>query len=146
MRAFCKSVVVSDLLEKLATDADRASGLDIADYLLRLPAPEPSSTVTADTQSCVSVNSEVVKPEVIVIYDTPFEDVANCDTSLTPFEIRAKVVIEWIMEHGKIFNGNSEMKNNLVKNIRLVESSLDDNEALQALSILEGVKISFGGN
>lgn len=146
MRAFCKSVVVSDLLEKLATDADRASGLDLADYLLQLPAPEPSSTVTTDTQSCVSVNNEVVKPEVIVIYDTPFEDVANCDTSLTPFEIRAKVVIEWIMEHGKIFNGNSEMKNNLVKNIRLVESSLDDNEALQALSILEGVKISFGGN
>ena len=143
---FCKSVVVSDLLEQMATMDERASGLDIADYLLQLPAPEPSSTVTTDTQSCVSVNNEVVKPEVIVIYDTPFEDVANCDTSLTPFEIRAKVVIEWIMEHGKIFNGNSEMKNNLVKNIRLVESSLDDNEALQALSILEGVKISFGGN
>ena len=110
---FCQSVKVSDLLETVATDAERASGLDLADYLLRLSAPETEP--------------------------------APASTPLTPFEIRAKVVIEWIMENGKIFNGNSEMKNNLVKNIRLVENSLDDNEALQALSILEGVKFSFCG-
>ena len=34
-----KSVVVSPLLEGIATDAEREKGLDIADYFLRYPAP-----------------------------------------------------------------------------------------------------------
>lgn len=36
---FCKLVIVSDLLEKIATESERTKGLDLADYLLRLPAP-----------------------------------------------------------------------------------------------------------
>ena len=128
---FCKSVVVSDLLEQVATDAERAKGLDIADYILRLPPPaEKLPVVATNTHESVLVNCE---------------EIATLDTTLTPFEIRAKLVIEWILEHGKIFNGNSEMKNKIVKNIKLVETSLDDNEALKALSLLESIKISFAG-
>lgn len=40
LMTFCKSVTVSDLLESIATDAERASGLDLADYLLRSAPPK----------------------------------------------------------------------------------------------------------
>lgn len=36
---FCKSVTVSDLLESIASEKERASGLDLVDYLLRQPPP-----------------------------------------------------------------------------------------------------------
>lgn len=40
---FCKSVVVDDLLEEIATIEQRKEGFDLADFLLREPAPEGSS-------------------------------------------------------------------------------------------------------
>jgi hypothetical protein len=37
LRKICRTVNVSDLLEKAATESERAAGLDLADYLVRLP-------------------------------------------------------------------------------------------------------------
>lgn len=45
-----KSVSVSPILEGIATDAERASGLDIADYLLRYPAPSHDLKAVALSQ------------------------------------------------------------------------------------------------
>ncbi|MES2521001.1 MAG: DUF6371 domain-containing protein [Bacteroidota bacterium] len=55
MKAFCKSVAVSDLLEQVATVNERASGLDLADYLLRLPALETMPAVATDTVTEITV-------------------------------------------------------------------------------------------
>ena len=37
LRKICRTVNVSDLLEKAATESERAAGLDLADYLVRFP-------------------------------------------------------------------------------------------------------------
>jgi len=50
---FCK-VSISDYLEKVATDEERVDGLDLADYLLRLPAPDTLPT---------GANNVVCKPK-----------------------------------------------------------------------------------
>jgi Domain of unknown function (DUF6371) len=158
MKAFFKSVTVDDRLQNVVnvSEFEIKEGFDIGDFLIRSAPPqfeipaiskmettdnEPASTVEptiTDNVTVQNVGEGNLSPsdcEVVAIHDTP----------LTPFEIKAKLVIEWIMEHGKIFNGNSEMKSNIIKNIGLVENSMDDNEAMQALSILEGIKFSFGG-
>ena len=161
MRAFCKSVTVSDLLEQVATVDERASGLDIADYLLRLSAPEtlpavatkpePISTVTTDAQSCAVVDNDgIVKHEVIE--EIPFwEVVANHDTPLTDLEIRAKLVAEWFTVHGSVFDGTFILDNLAIPDIRKVIvhhlKIIDKNESSSVLStkFLERVKVAFMG-
>ena len=170
MRAFYKSVTVSDLLEQVATVDERASGLDIADYLLRLSAPEtlpavatepePSSTVTTDTQICAVVeNDEIVKHDLIAIHYTPsaveeipfWEDVVNSDTPLTDLEIRAKLVAEWFTVHGSVFDGTFILDNLAIPDIRKVIvhhlQIIDKNESSSVLStkFLERVKVAFMG-
>lgn len=164
MRAFCKSVAVSDLLEQVATDAERASGLDLADYLLRLPAPaetvpvvatepEPSSTVATNTTESVAVNCEVVISDTPpAVEETPFWEVAEKpDTPLTPLEIRAKLVAEWFVTHGSVFDGTFVLDNLAIPDIQKVIvhhlKIIDKNESSSVLSVkfLERVKVAFMG-
>ena len=158
---FCKSVAVSDLLEQVATDAERASGFDCADYLLRLPAPaetvpavatepEPSSTVATDTLGSVTVNDEVVISDLIE--ESPFWEVAeNHDTPLTPLGIRAKLAAEWFVTHGSVFDGTFVLDNLAIPDIQKVIvhhlKIIDKNESSSVLSVkfLERVKVAFMG-
>ena len=59
----CK-VVVSDILERIATDEEKESGLDIADYLIRQIATSPQTIQQAPTPaSQVSPMQEVINNE-----------------------------------------------------------------------------------
>ncbi len=149
---FCKSIVVSDLLEQVATDAERASGLDLADYLLRLPAPaEALPAVATDTHESVVVeNDEVAKR--YPIEEVPFwEEIITPDTPLTPLEIRAKLVAEWFVTHGDVFDGTFVLDNLAIPDIRKVIvhhlQIIDKNESSSILStkFLERVKVAFRG-
>lgn len=150
---FCKSVAVSDLLETLANFDDRASGLDLADYLLRLPPPaETLPAVTTNTHESVTVDYEVVESDPIAKHDTPFwEDVAKDDTPLTDLEIRAKLIAEWFAVHGSIFDGTFVLDNLAIPDIRKVIvhhlQVIDKNESSSVLSVkfLERVKVAFMG-
>lgn len=60
------AVHVSDLLERMATDADREAGLDIGDYLLR--SSDGSTTATApDTSAPVNVPAMILSEAETVI-------------------------------------------------------------------------------
>ena len=53
------AVHVSDLLERMATDADREAGLDIGDYLLR-SGDEITTTATPNTSAPVNVPAMIL--------------------------------------------------------------------------------------
>ncbi len=129
---FCKSVKVSDLLEQVATDAERANGLDLADYLLRYsPAPEAKPATKPPTA-----------PETMP---------APASTPLSVEEIRAKLIIEWFLEHGKIFDGTfcmdgiaiNDIRKVIVNHIQTIENDLLS--SLSSIEFLEKIKKTFTG-
>ena len=136
MKSFCKSVVVSDLLEKIATAEDRASGLDLADYLLRLPAPAEPVPAVAE-----SVDFPLLK----------IGEPAPASTPLNSFEIRAKLISEWFATHGSVFDGVFILDNLAIPDISKVIvhhlQIIDKNESSVVLSVkfLERVKVAFMG-
>ena len=122
--------------------------------------PEPSSTVTTDTQICAVVeNDGIVKHDLIAIHYAPpaveeipfWEDVVNSDTPLTDLEIRAKLVAEWFATHGDVFDGTFILNNLAIPDIRKVIvhhlQIIDKNESSSVLStkFLERVKVAFMG-
>jgi Domain of unknown function (DUF6371) len=167
MRAFCKSVAVSDLLEQVATDEERASGLDLADYLLRLPPPqleipviskiettdnEPASTVTTDTHKSVSDNCEVLLSdncevvETDLIEEVPFlEEIPQISDD--EFKIKCEVLDWWnirldLFEEGStmVIDGIAVPDINSVfpKHVKAIHN--DNSSAVLSLKFLEKVK------
>jgi Domain of unknown function (DUF6371) len=155
IRAFCKSVAVSDLLEKVATDEERASGLDLADYLLRLPPPaetmpavtaqsEPASTVAIATHESVSDNCEVVETDPIE--EIPFwEEIPQISDD--EFKIKCEV-LDWWNKRLDLFEENSFMVidglqvpdiNSVIrKHVKAIHE--DNSSAVVSLKFLEKVK------
>jgi hypothetical protein len=160
MRAFCKSVAVSDLLEQVATDAERTSGLDLADYLLRLPAPaetlpavvtkpEPASTVEPTITDNVTVqnvgegNLSLSDCEVV---EVPFwEDIPQ----ITDDEFKIKCeVLDWWNKRLDLFEEGSTMVidgvavpniNSVIrKHVKAIQE--DNSSAVVSLKFLEKVK------
>jgi hypothetical protein len=151
MRAFCKSVAVSDLLETVATDEERVSGLDLADYLLRLPAPaetlpavatepEPASTVPTDTQSCVTVEPTIAENE-----EAPFWEAEPIPKS----EFRKNCeVLDWWNKRLDLFESGStfildgvaipDIKSVIRKHVKAIHN--DQSSAFVSLKFLEKVK------
>ena len=148
---FCKSVVVSDLLEKLATDAERASGLDLADYLLRLPAP--AETVPAvespSFQESLESDCEVVESDPIAKHDTPFwEDIPQ----ISDAEFKESVIIiDWFNKHLKVFDGVfvldgvaiNDIKDVIVKHLKVITEN--QSSAVISIKFLKRVKVAFMG-
>lgn len=139
---FCKSVKVSDLLEQVASEEDRTSGLDIADYLLRLPAPP------AETLSAVETNISLGK---ITQSNIPAVEEAEPKTAtpLSPLEIRGKLIAEWFGEHGKIFDGvfcldgQGIERHTIVKHLQIIDNQ--DSAMVQSIKFWERVKFAFTG-
>jgi hypothetical protein len=137
---FCKSVKVSDLLEKVASEEDRASGLDIADYLLRLPAPP------AETLPAVETNISLLKIKESNIPTVEKENPKPA-TPLTPLEIRGKLIAEWFGEHGKIFDGvfcldgQGIERHTIVKHLQIIDNG--DSAMEQSIKFLERIREVF---
>jgi hypothetical protein len=144
---FCKSVKVSDLLEQVAIEDDRASGLDIADYLLRLPAP-PAETLPA-VETNISLGkipqSNIPAVEEIVV----LEEKPKPATPLTPLEIRGKLIAEWFGEHGKIFDGifcldgQGIERHTIVKHLQIIDNG--DSVMEQSIKFLERIREVYTG-
>jgi hypothetical protein len=137
---FCKSVKVSDLLEKVATEEDRASGLDIADYLLRLPAPPAETLPAVETNISLLKIKESNIPAVEEVAPKPA-------TPLTPLEIRGKLIAEWFGEHGKIFDGifcldgQGIERHTIVKHLQIIDNG--DSAMEQSIKFLERIREVF---
>jgi Domain of unknown function (DUF6371) len=151
MRAFCKSVAVSDLLETVATDEERVSGLDLADYLLRLPAPaeilpavatepEPASTVPADTQTFVTVEPTITENE-----EAPFWEAEPIPKS--EFRKNCEVLDFWnkrldLFKSGSTFilDGVAipDIKSVIRKHVKAIHK--DQSSAFASLKFLERIK------
>jgi hypothetical protein len=149
MRAFCKSVVVSDLLEQMATMDERASGLDLADYLLRLPAPaETMPAVATDTHESVVIENDDVANSY-PIEEIPFwEEVPQISDD--DFK-ESVIIIDWFNKHLKVFGGAfvldgvaiNDIRDVIVKHLKIV--SENQSSAVISIKFLKRVKGAFMG-
>ncbi len=157
MRAFCKSVEVSDLLEQVATDEERTSGLDLADYLLRLTAPAEAlpavatdtvtkSAVATDAPESVEDNCEVVISDPIAKHDIPFwEEIPQISDD--DFKKSCEVLGFWnkrldLFEEGStmVIDGIavSDINSVIRKHVKAIHN--DNSSAVVSLKFLEKVK------
>lgn len=146
---FCKSVVVSDLLEQMATMDERASGLDLVDWLLRLPAPaETLPAVATDTQSFLVVeNDGIAKPDLIE--EIPFwEEIPQ----ISDDEFKESVIIiDWFNKHLKVFDGTfvldgvaiNDINEVIIKHLKVVAEN--QSSAVISIKFLKRVKGAFMG-
>jgi Domain of unknown function (DUF6371) len=160
MRTFCKSVAVSDLLEQVATDEERTSGLDLADYLLRLPAPAETlpavatdvvkeSAVTTTTHESVTVKNNSMgnlSHSDCEVVEVPFwEDILQISDD--EFKIKCEVLNWWnkrldLFEEGStmVIDGVAVPDINSVIRKHLKAIHNDNSSAVLSLKFLEKVK------
>jgi hypothetical protein len=141
MRAFCKSVAVSDLLETVATDEERVSGLDLADYLLRLPPP-------AETLPALATEPEpesTVEPTITENEEAPFWETEPIPKS----EFRKNCeVLDWWNKRLDFFESGStfildgvaiyDIKKVIRKHVEIIHK--DNSSAFASLKFLERIK------
>lgn len=152
---FCKSVVVSDLLERVATDAKRARGLDLADYCLEFPAPAETVAVATDTPESVTVKNDSLEnlpqPDCeVVISDLPeeipfWEDIPQ----ISDAEFKEKCeVLDWWNNRLNLFEKDSfmvvdgvaipDIQSVINKHVKAIHN--DNSSAVLSLKFLEKVK------
>jgi Domain of unknown function (DUF6371) len=125
IRIIAKSVKVSNILEVIATDAERVSGLDLADYLLRSPPPSQR------------------EPERIEI-ENPIEP-----NPLNPHFDRVVNVLQWFGKCSYLFDGtvvlfSGEVVHDCLSHIKDLHFQIQDyqteRELIQAVERLESIK------
>ena len=151
MMTFCKSVVVSDLLEKIATESERTKGLDLADYLLRLPAP-------AFTLSAVETNSfqESLESDCNVVEHEPVEDVPFWEEipQISDDEFKRNCeIIDWWNKRTFLFDKNSsfivdgvvipDIRSVIVNHVKGIHNN---NNSVVSVQFLEKVKYLVESN
>jgi hypothetical protein len=78
LRRICRSVTVSDLLEKRATEQEREKGLDLADYLLKSPPETQTTTPKQQTEP----------PQPPTLAETPQITISQPKQPIEPPEIK----------------------------------------------------------
>jgi hypothetical protein len=121
-----KSVKVSNILEVVATDAERTSGFDLADFLLRSPPPNKR------------------EPERIEI-----ENPAN---NSSPHFDRVVNLLKWFAKCSYLFDGtvvlfSGEIIHNIKAHIKdlhfQVQNYTNENDLIKAVERLESIKAIF---
>ena len=147
-----KSVVVSPLLEGIATDAEREKGLDIADYFLRYPAPgvklsEPSQPALDNVGELFSyfltntkfLDYQGFTVDGINIDSLPFDVGFHLGVLSNPTDEQINEALQFVQDNQALFDTSLESRTafRLGRNYGLINSNQEKEYAINILSIIK---------
>ena len=147
-----KSVIVSPILEGIATDAEREKGLDAADYFLRYPAPgvklsEPDQKVpdhVGELFSYFLTNTKFLDYGKFIIEGTEIDSLIfdisfHLGVLANPTDAQINEALQFVQDNQALFDTSLESRPafRLGYNYGLINSNQEKEYSIKILSIIK---------